>query len=160
MGSKKDEWEIASHVLSYQHSPVQANVRTITVEKRGVELGLDVSRDGDALLVEGVSPGATQSWNFCHPEEEVMSGDRILEINGVAGDSLLMIQACRTPQTLELKIQHCAQTLPRKLSEPSLPSPFPDLPVQTPTFDTVPVCSYALPCGERQGLQLSLAGFL
>ena len=58
MGSKKDEWEIASHVLSYQHSPVQANVRTITVEKRGVELGLHVSRDGDVLVVEGVSPGA------------------------------------------------------------------------------------------------------
>lgn len=160
MWSKKDEWEVACHVLSYQHSPVQSKVRTIEVEKNGAELGLDVSRDGEALLVEGVNPGAVQWWNNCHPEECVMPGDRILEVNGVAGDPLVMIQACRTAETLVLTVQPCAQVLPRKLSEPSLPSPVLDLPVQTPTFDSMPVCSYALPCGERQGLQLSLAGFL
>merc|ERR1719160_2358676 len=137
MWSKKDEWEVACHVLSYQHSPVQSKVRTIEVEKNGAELGLDVSRDGEALLVEGVNPGAVQWWNNCHPEECVMPGDRILEVNGVAGDPLVMIQACRTAETLVLTVQPCVQELPTKLSEPTLPSPVLNLPVQTPTFDTM-----------------------
>merc|ERR1712224_243504 len=59
MGSKKNEWEVACHVLSYQHTPVDSTlVRKVTVEKHGVELGLDVSHDGNALLVEGVGAGA------------------------------------------------------------------------------------------------------
>jgi len=158
MGSKKDEWEVACHVLSYQHCPVESKVeRTIVVEKHGAELGLDVSRDGEALLVEGVGPGAVEWWNTCHPAERVLPGDRILEVNGVVGDGMLMVQACRTAQTLVLKVQHSMQMLPRKLSEPSLPSP---QAVQTPSFDTMPVCAFALPCGERQGLQLSLASCL
>lgn len=171
MGSNKNEWELACHVLSYQHCPVESReqsglgraVRTITVDKHGGELGLDVSRDGEALLVEGVSPGAVEWWNACHPEEPVMPGDRILEVNGVAGNALLMVQACKTAETLTLTVRRCAQMLSRKRSEPSFPSPTSSSTarvVQTPSFDTMPVCAYAPPCCERQGLQLFLAGCL
>lgn len=165
MGSKKNEWEVLCHVLSYQHCPVESKVvHTVTVEKHGGELGLDVSRDGEALLVEGVSPGAAEWWNTCHPEEAVMPGDRILEVNGVAGDALLMVQACRTAESLTLTVQRCAQMLSRKRSEPSFLSHTVDPPVggpvHIPSFDTMPVCAYAPPCCERQGLQLFLAGCL
>jgi len=131
-------------VLSYQHCPVQSEVvhdvqRIVTVNKMGCGLGLDVSRDGDALLVEGVGPGAIQWWNVSHPVEAVMPGDRIIDVNGVAGDATLLLQACGAPGTLRLTVLPCAQ---KKCSEPALPSPVPDLPVCTPSFDTMPLCAY------------------
>lgn len=194
MGSKKSEWETACHVLSYQHRPVQPEVvRVITVDKMGCGLGLDVSRDGDALLVEGIGPGAIQWWNVLHPVEAVMPGDRIVNVNGVTGDAMLLLQACGAAGTLRLTVLPSQQTITRKCSEPALPSPVPDLPVCTPSFDTMPlfmyqqcivpptesklpspfpeipctpsldmmpVCSYAIPEGKREGPQLHLANFL
>merc|ERR1712025_1102624 len=98
--------------------------------------------------------GAVSWWNACHPDEAVIAGYRILEVNGVAGDPMLMVQVCRSAETLVLKVQSFAETLPRKRSEPALPSPVMDMPVHTPTLDSMPVCTYALPCGEREGMQL------
>merc|ERR1719235_527879 len=150
MGSKKSEWETEGHVLSYQNRPVQSEVaRVITVDKMGCGLGLDVSREGASLLVEGVGPGAIQWWNVLNPVEAVMPGDRITNVNGVEGDAMLLLQACGAAGSLRLTVIPSQQPIARRCSAP-LPSPIPDL----------PVCTYALPDGKREGSQLHLANFL
>jgi hypothetical protein len=106
-GSTKDDWETACHVLSFQHQPVNsfAATHTIIVEKHGCELGLYVSQEGDALLVEDVGPGPVEKWNLSHPEEIVQIGDRILEVNDVSGDAPALLSAIQASDTLKLVVE-------------------------------------------------------
>lgn len=106
-GSTKDDWETACHVLSFQYRPVNpsASLRTINVETHGCGLGLDVSDSGEALLVEDVGPGPVELWNLSHPEEVVQIGDRILQVNGVAGDASVLLSAIQASDSLELVVE-------------------------------------------------------
>merc|ERR1719221_2066466 len=59
-------------------------------------LGLDVDwTDGRTLYVNSVQPGAIQVWNQQRPAEQVRSGDRIIAVNGYAGDPVAMASLCR-----------------------------------------------------------------
>jgi hypothetical protein len=106
-GSKKDDWEIACHVLSFQHQPVNSlpYTQSIVIERHGCGLGLDVSCEGDALLIEDVGPGPVELWNLSHPDEVVQIGDRILEVNGVSGDASALLAAVQASDTLKLVVE-------------------------------------------------------
>merc|ERR1712159_458788 len=154
MGSRKDEWESACHMLGYQHCPVEAEVahniatRLVTVQKHGCELGLNVLCDGDALLVNEVGPGPIQSWNELHPDEAVAPGDRITEVNGITGAPADLLQACCEADMLMLVVQSFGQATARSQSSESGDSfgSAPELsllsamdmcgmPLETPTLD-------------------------
>eukprot|EP00746_Dinoflagellata_sp_MGD_P167488 gnl/MRDRNA2_/MRDRNA2_98154_c0_seq1.p1 gnl/MRDRNA2_/MRDRNA2_98154_c0~~gnl/MRDRNA2_/MRDRNA2_98154_c0_seq1.p1 ORF type:complete len:628 (-),score=108.08 gnl/MRDRNA2_/MRDRNA2_98154_c0_seq1:338-2128(-) len=106
-GSVKDDWETACHVNCFQHQPVSsfAPARFIVIEMNGCGLGLDVTCQGDALLIEDVGPGPVELWNLSHPGEVVQSGDRIREVNGVSGDASLLLSAVQASDTLELLVE-------------------------------------------------------
>jgi hypothetical protein len=106
-GSTKDDWETACHVLSFQHRPVKpsASIHAVNVERHGCGLGLDVSDDHEALLIEDVGPGPVELWNLSHPEEVVQIGDRILEVNGISGNASALLSAIQTFDTLELIVE-------------------------------------------------------
>lgn len=179
-GSKKNEWEAACHMLGYQHDPVKSQcTHTVVLEKCGCELGLDVSRSGNTLLVEGVGPGAVQWWNAQHVERQVMPGDNILEVNGVSGDTALLLQAIRASNTLTLTVQSSALRR-RKRSDPNVASTFTQVPghlswpmrsergvlqcwcdvdsSETPCLDVKVASQFAMPANEHtlQSLPLTL----
>lgn len=171
-GSKKNEWESACHMLSYQHHPVKTQLtHTVVVEKCGCELGLDVSRSGDALLVENVGPGPVQWWNAQHLERPVLPGDRILEVNGVSGDTMMLLQAIRASSTLTLIVQSSEGPGPRrKSSEPNVASQLAqvhghlsgwsmDTSGQMSCLDMKQPCAFPTPLSEHQGLPLTLASY-
>merc|ERR1712193_477119 len=58
MFSRKSDWESACHILSFQNRPVTNEAtRTVTLQKGGSELGLNVTFEGNTLLVDDVGPG-------------------------------------------------------------------------------------------------------
>jgi len=79
--------------------------RTIIIERNGCGLGLDVSHEDGALLIEDVGPGPVELWNLSHPEEVVQIGDRILQVNGVSGDASSMLSAIQASSTLKLVVE-------------------------------------------------------
>merc|ERR1719160_1842429 len=106
MFSRKSEWESACHILSYQNCPVRSqdvrsqDVRKVTLEKKGGELGLNVVLNGSALLVDDIGPGVVDNWNAVHTDEPISIGDRILEVNGVNGDAVKLLEQCKVSDTL------------------------------------------------------------
>merc|ERR1712146_469145 len=70
----------------------------------GGKLGIDVDHeDNKTLLVESISGGLVGDWNTAHPELQVRVGDRIVEVNGLKGDVLKMVEECKKPQLLECR---------------------------------------------------------
>jgi len=106
-GSTKDDRETACHVLSFQHRPVNSSAftRSVVITRHGYGLGLDVSDDCEALLIEDVGPGPVELWNLSHPEEVVQIGDRILQVNGVSGNASELLSAIQASDTLELVVE-------------------------------------------------------
>jgi len=121
MGSTKNDLETTCHALTYQHQSVAPKEAVkplsrhkITLEKKGCGLGLDVSCEGEpgaeSLLIEDVGPGPVELWNLSHFDEiKVQAGDRILEINGIAGDASAMLHALRVSDTVELTLDLSSQ---------------------------------------------------
>jgi len=78
----------------------------------GSDLGLNVSHheEDKALRVEGVRPeGAVEAWNrqcvgSTASEKAVLSGDRIVSVNGVSNDPAKMLEECRDKQLLKLTV--------------------------------------------------------
>mmetsp|Transcript_58111 Transcript_58111/g.138253 ORF Transcript_58111/g.138253 Transcript_58111/m.138253 type:complete len:510 (-) Transcript_58111:18-1547(-) len=77
----------------------------------GSKLGVDVESsrlspdwDGRTLLVKGVQPaGLIAGWNEgAHDASRVQSGDRIIQVNGISGDALAMIAACKAETNLHM----------------------------------------------------------
>jgi hypothetical protein len=147
MFSRKSEWESACHILSYQNCPVRnERTRTVSLLRKGSDLGLNVVLDGDSLLVDDVGPGVVDSWNALHPDEPITVGDRILEVNSVKGDAAKLLEQCKVADTLVLLIQPSVQATARSDlsdSQTSAASAPPvsvvgemcGIPLQTPSFD-------------------------
>merc|ERR1719235_1360829 len=71
-------------------------------------MGLDINyADGKTLLIRAVdSGGLFCSWNdAASPEEQVGPGFRILEVNGISGNSAALLDECRKLQLLRLVIE-------------------------------------------------------
>mmetsp|Transcript_51160 Transcript_51160/g.147649 ORF Transcript_51160/g.147649 Transcript_51160/m.147649 type:complete len:142 (-) Transcript_51160:269-694(-) len=79
----------------------------ITIDKTpGGRLGVDVDpSDGATLLVEDVTGGVVGDWNRDHPNDKVMKGDRIVEINGAIGDVRALVEECKKNQVMKMGIK-------------------------------------------------------
>mmetsp|Transcript_30982 Transcript_30982/g.70911 ORF Transcript_30982/g.70911 Transcript_30982/m.70911 type:complete len:210 (-) Transcript_30982:101-730(-) len=77
-------------VESLQKELMRANSRVVTVhitKVEGVPLGLAfMSRCGGVLITSVGVDGCLQEWNEAHPGDEVLPGDMILSVNGVADE--------------------------------------------------------------------------
>lgn len=83
-------------------------------------LGLDADwSDGKSLYVKAILSGAIEDWNQMHPgEDAVRPGDRIVAVNGSAGNAQAMVQECRDRLTLQLLVRRDAfASLPPQANE-------------------------------------------
>lgn len=80
---------------------------TITLDRTdGSKLGIDVDhRDGTNLYIDSVSGGLVSEWNKQHPDREVKPGGLILEVNGVCGEVLKMVDECKRRRPLVVRIR-------------------------------------------------------
>mmetsp|Transcript_10347 Transcript_10347/g.26773 ORF Transcript_10347/g.26773 Transcript_10347/m.26773 type:complete len:209 (-) Transcript_10347:481-1107(-) len=75
-------------------------------------LHVDIEPGYDFLPVTSVKPGGlAEAWNRRLPECRVEPGDRILEVNGVRGDSQQMAAACNADHVLKLVMQRRSRAL-------------------------------------------------
>ncbi|CAE7177018.1 nipblb [Symbiodinium necroappetens] len=70
-------------------------------------LGLEVDwADGKTLFIKSVkAEGAVPSWNKKHAANAVAAGDRIISINGKAGDPKAMLAVCKKEKQLSLLVR-------------------------------------------------------
>lgn len=92
-------------------------------------LGIDVDwGDGKTLYIKSIQPGAINDWNWDNaPTRAVRVGDRIVAVNGFAGDATVMVRECRARQQLQLlvrtKRRPFAATASASLSSPAGDTP-------------------------------------
>jgi len=87
------------------------------------DLGLDVKSDGATLLVEKIDPeGVVAAYNTQqqssslkksanNDEGEIKEGDRIIEVNGVRGDAMTMLEACRSNDVLRMTLSRVSEAV-------------------------------------------------
>mmetsp|Transcript_59994 Transcript_59994/g.105006 ORF Transcript_59994/g.105006 Transcript_59994/m.105006 type:complete len:157 (-) Transcript_59994:74-544(-) len=81
---------------------------TITLDKTdGTRLGIDVdNQDGVTLLIESINGGLVEKWNKDNPNSKVRPNDRIVEVNGVRDDLMLLVDECKKNMVLKIKLLH------------------------------------------------------
>lgn len=79
----------------------------VTLDKNSRMLGMmfKVKEDVDELMVINVTEGRCREWNQEHPDEQIMVGDIIREVNGLTG-AAQMTQAVTEEDHLELVLHH------------------------------------------------------
>lgn len=111
--------EVTPEILemsAFGRSPERAHERAQTIVKEFVvnvfhdgdisDLGLDVEMTSDStLLINGVRDGPIMKWNLEHEGEEVKEGDVILDINGIRGDCVRLLEALNSCKSLELQVR-------------------------------------------------------
>jgi len=90
--------------------PNSEHMVRITKVDANSKVGLGLSAvDGRSLRILKVdSEGLIPSWNRENPDQQVRSGDRIVEVNGVCGDARAMIETCKNNETLQIKVRYTA----------------------------------------------------
>lgn len=79
----------------------------VVLEKaEGQKLGLDVDYMAERKLlpIMHVTGGVADAWNRSNPEKKMNSGDSILEVNGVKGDVVEMLEKCKADNVLKLTL--------------------------------------------------------
>lgn len=86
---------------------VSKNEYSITLDKTaGSNLGAQVNpSDGRTLLIEAVLGGLFKDWNVANPRLQVVKGDRIVEVNGILGDSTQLLEECKQCKVLQVRLQ-------------------------------------------------------
>mmetsp|Transcript_51871 Transcript_51871/g.97317 ORF Transcript_51871/g.97317 Transcript_51871/m.97317 type:complete len:899 (+) Transcript_51871:38-2734(+) len=81
---------------------------TITLDRTdGARLGIDVEKqDGVTLLIESINGGLVEKWNKDNPNQKVSPNDRIVEVNGVRDDLMLLVDECKKNMVLKIKLLH------------------------------------------------------
>eukprot|EP00747_Dinoflagellata_sp_TGD_P167244 gnl/TRDRNA2_/TRDRNA2_191293_c0_seq1.p1 gnl/TRDRNA2_/TRDRNA2_191293_c0~~gnl/TRDRNA2_/TRDRNA2_191293_c0_seq1.p1 ORF type:complete len:135 (-),score=28.38 gnl/TRDRNA2_/TRDRNA2_191293_c0_seq1:17-421(-) len=77
----------------------------VTVDKTSSrQLGIEIDyMSGRDLLIEVMGPGLMDDWNAsAPPHEQVMTGDIIIEVNGVRNSATQMIDECRKNKVLKM----------------------------------------------------------
>merc|ERR1719410_3033989 len=88
----------------------------VTVSKEeGSTLGIDVDMGyGTVLPIYTVlEDGLVPDWNFDNPAQAVQVGDRIVEVNGVSGDSWAMVRALMGDPKLDIVFERAAGSMVR-----------------------------------------------
>merc|ERR1712194_974680 len=72
----------------------------------GTRLGIDVDhQDGSTLLIDAVTGGLVEEWNNANPAKAVKAGHRVIEINGVRGDVLQLVDECKKNKVLDMVVK-------------------------------------------------------
>jgi len=82
------------------------------IDKKGRDLGLELSYEGDAsrfLLVKRVSDGPVQDWNE-ESREAVRAGDRVVAVSGRRGTCLPLLEGLRASEKATLTFARAAPT--------------------------------------------------
>jgi len=69
----------------------------------GASLGIEVDYavSGNSIIVSQVLPsGQVSAWNSIQPQRQVVVGDHIVEVNGVARDATAMMEQLRAPRAM------------------------------------------------------------
>eukprot|EP00413_Alexandrium_margalefii_P000169 CAMPEP_0204519440 /NCGR_PEP_ID=MMETSP0661-20131031/4734_1 /ASSEMBLY_ACC=CAM_ASM_000606 /TAXON_ID=109239 /ORGANISM="Alexandrium margalefi, Strain AMGDE01CS-322" /LENGTH=191 /DNA_ID=CAMNT_0051524943 /DNA_START=126 /DNA_END=698 /DNA_ORIENTATION=- len=79
---------------------------SISIDKStGTRLGVDVDhQDGHTLLIDAITGGLAEKWNTEHPDCALRQGDRIVEVNGIRGDVLQLVEECKKSKVLSMKV--------------------------------------------------------
>lgn len=75
----------------------------VKLEKHGRPLGISLLSGEDKLdqlKVKTIGAGAADAWNKSNPERVIRNGDRIIEVNGISGDSGAMLKELKEQQFL------------------------------------------------------------
>lgn len=83
----------------------------------GARVGLALSAlDGICLRIVKVDEvGLVPNWNKENPRHQVRRGDRIIEVNGVSGNALAMIEVCKNSSTLNFLFRYTSELEQRHL---------------------------------------------
>jgi len=83
----------------------------------GAKVGLVLrGEDGGSLrIVKVEEEGLIPNWNKENPSHRLQRGDRIVEVNGVCGDSPAMAELCKTSSTLNLLFRYTSELEQRHL---------------------------------------------
>ena len=79
----------------------------VVLEKaEGQKLGLDVDYMAERRLlpIMHVTGGVADAWNRSNPSKKMNSGDSILEVNGIKGDVVEMLEKCKADNVLKLTL--------------------------------------------------------
>ncbi|CAE7743118.1 APX3, partial [Symbiodinium microadriaticum] len=88
----------------------QERIYQVTLSKSpGQKLGLDVDymAERKILPIMHVTGGIAEEWNKKYPDRKLSSGDSILEVNGISGDVVEMLERCKADDTLKMKLCRC-----------------------------------------------------
>ena len=79
----------------------------VNVCKGGKDLGMCVVGGNvklDMLKISALKEGVIEDWNKLHREQEVMTGDRIICVNGIGADPQAMLQELKTNSVLDMTV--------------------------------------------------------
>ncbi|CAK9084375.1 unnamed protein product [Durusdinium trenchii] len=62
-------------------------------------------QDGRTLAVDAITGGLIQKWNEEHPDKALKPKDRIVEVNGLRGDVLQLVDECKKPKVLKIYVK-------------------------------------------------------
>lgn len=72
----------------------------------GSELGIDANfSEVGSILLESIGEGLVGSWNASNAHRPVLVGDRIVEVNGIRGNTKKMIEEIKSAQVLSIRLQ-------------------------------------------------------
>jgi len=74
---------------------------------RPLDQGLGVvtdKTDGKTLAILQVKAGVVADWNESNPDQQVVEGDRIVEVNGVAGSIQALVDEIKSNESLMLRV--------------------------------------------------------
>eukprot|EP00928_Gymnodinium_smaydae_P099971 TRINITY_DN9692_c0_g1_i1.p1 TRINITY_DN9692_c0_g1~~TRINITY_DN9692_c0_g1_i1.p1 ORF type:complete len:847 (+),score=175.30 TRINITY_DN9692_c0_g1_i1:109-2649(+) len=75
-------------------------------KSRGGRLGAQVDHEnGRTLLIQSIGYGLLEEWNKFNMDRRVSRGDRIIEVNGIRGDSVRLVNECCKNQLLRITLQ-------------------------------------------------------
>merc|ERR1719469_1255285 len=88
---------------------------TVVVQKNSdatAKLGVEPDRTNfSELVVTKVNPGLIDDWNKSNPDTLVKPGDVITHVNGVAGNSLELIEIIKRDDKLEIVVRHASRSV-------------------------------------------------
>mmetsp|Transcript_19242 Transcript_19242/g.43137 ORF Transcript_19242/g.43137 Transcript_19242/m.43137 type:complete len:328 (-) Transcript_19242:23-1006(-) len=92
--------------IGMRYGDKAGKTRLLLDKADGQRLGLAIKAVEDCLLVTSIAEdGLVRAWNSSHPEAKVLPGHRIVEVNGVSGDVMLMKQECAKVGLLRMKLE-------------------------------------------------------